>query len=169
MIVLLLGGTRSGKSEVAERRAAALAADLGATVTYLATAIDEGDPDLAARIRAHRERRPPTWRTLDAGADPAGALRSARSDDVVLVDSLGPWAATQLDGGLDVEPVLAALRARVAPVVVVSDEVGLGVHPSTEAGRRFRDLIGELNRAIADAADEVVLVVAGRVLPLERA
>ena len=168
MIVLVLGGTRSGKSEVAERRAAALAQDWAAAVTYVATAIDEGDQDLAARIKAHRERRPSSWTTIEAGADLAGALRSAVGADVVLVDSLGPWVANQLAGELDVASVVSALRARSAPAVVVSDEVGLGVHPSTEPGRRFRDLLGELNRAIADAADEVLLVVAGRVLPLER-
>jgi adenosyl cobinamide kinase/adenosyl cobinamide phosphate guanylyltransferase len=168
VIVLVLGGARSGKSEVAERRAAALARDRDATVTYVATALDEGDADLAARIHAHRERRPPSWKTIEAGLDLAGALRTATCDDVVLVDSLGPWVATQLAGGVDVASVVAALHARALPVVVVSDEVGLGVHPSTEPGRRFRDLLGELNRAIADAADEVVLVVAGRVLPLER-
>ena len=169
MILLVLGGARSGKSEVAERRAASFAEDRGVTVTYVATADDEGDPDLMARIRVHQDRRPPGWRTVEAGADLAGALRMVARDDVLLVDSLGPWVATQLAGGIDVASVVDALRTRAAPVVVVSDEVGLGVHPSTEPGRRFRDLLGELNRAIADAADEVVLVVAGRVLPLERA
>jgi adenosyl cobinamide kinase/adenosyl cobinamide phosphate guanylyltransferase len=169
VIVLLLGGTRSGKSEVAERRATKLAEERDAAVTYVATAIDEGDPDLASRIHAHRERRPSGWKTIEAGADLAGALGAAAGDDVVLVDSLGPWVATQLARGVDVASIVAALHARAAPVVIVSDEVGLGVHPSTEPGRRFRDLLGELNRAIADEADEVALVVAGRVLPLERA
>ena len=169
MIVLVLGGTRSGKSAVAERRAASLAEAWNATVTYVATANGDDDADLSARIEAHRQRRPPTWRTIEAGDDLVGALQAAAPEDVLLVDSLGPWVATQLACGLDVEPVLAALRARVAPVVLVSDEVGLGVHPSSEPGRRFRDLIGDLNRVIADAADDVVLVVAGRVLPLERA
>ncbi|MEY2455456.1 MAG: adenosylcobinamide kinase / adenosylcobinamide-phosphate guanylyltransferase, partial [Acidimicrobiaceae bacterium] len=87
---------------------------------------------------------------------------------VVLVDSLGPWVGAQLEDRIDIGALLATLQARVAPVVLVSDEVGLGVHPSTELGRRFRDALGELNRAIAEVADEVLLVVAGRVLPLER-
>jgi adenosylcobinamide kinase/adenosylcobinamide-phosphate guanylyltransferase len=87
---------------------------------------------------------------------------------VVLVDSLGTWVGTQLDRGIDIDGVVDAICARTAPIVLVSDEVGLGVHPSTEVGRRFRDVLGELNRAVADVADEVSLVVAGRVLPLER-
>ena len=169
MIVLVLGGTRSGKSDVAERRATALAAQSGANVTYVATAIDGDDADLSARIDAHRQRRPRRWGTIEAGPNLAGALRDAAPDHVVLVDSLGPWVAAQLDGDAAVEPVLAALRARLAPVVIVSDEVGLGVHPSTEQGRRFRDVLGDVNRAVAEVADEVMLVVAGRVLPLERA
>jgi adenosylcobinamide kinase/adenosylcobinamide-phosphate guanylyltransferase len=169
VIVLVLGGTRSGKSDVAERRAAALAAGSGTSVTYVATAIEGGDDDLSARIEAHRQRRPPGWRTIEAGADLAGALHGATADDVVLVDSLGPWVAMHLDAAVDVDPLLTALRARAAPVVLVSDEVGLGVHPSTEPGLRFRDRLGDVNRAVADLADEVLLVVAGRVLPLERA
>jgi adenosylcobinamide kinase/adenosylcobinamide-phosphate guanylyltransferase len=169
MIVLVLGGARSGKSEVAERRATVLATEAGAgSVTYVATAIDRGDTDLAARIEAHRSRRPATWRTLEAGTDLVGALTEADPGGVVLVDSLGPWVGAQLEDGVEAAELLATLRARVAPVVLVSDEVGLGVHPSTELGRRFRDALGELNRAIAEVADEVLLVVAGRVLPLER-
>ena len=166
MIVLVLGGARSGKSEVAEQRAASLASG---PVTYIATAmVGRGDEDLDDRVRAHRDRRPASWSTLEAGADLVGALRAADARTVVLVDSLGPWVATQLDGGVDVPGVVAALEARDAPTVLVSDEVGLGVHPSSEDGRRFRDALGELNRAIADVADEVSLVVAGRVLPLAR-
>jgi adenosylcobinamide kinase/adenosylcobinamide-phosphate guanylyltransferase len=168
VIVLVLGGTRSGKSEIAERRAGSLAHSTGTTVTYVATAVERGDADLAARIRAHQARRPPEWGTVEAGADLVAALAAVPSDHVVLVDSLGPWIATQLDDEVDVASVVCALTAHAAPVVLVSDEVGLGVHPSTEEGRRFRDALGELNRAVADVADEVLLVVAGRVLPLER-
>ena len=64
--------------------------------------------------------------------------------------------------------LLAALGARTGPTVLVSEEVGLGVHPSTEVGGRFRDALGSLNQAVAELADEVLLVIAGRVLPLER-
>lgn len=161
MITLVLGGARSGKSEVAER----LVARLPSPVVYFATAAVEGDDDLAARVAAHQDRRPSHWKTIEAGTDLAGALRSAR-DGTVLVDALGPWVAGHHDFVVDTRSLVDALTNRDGDAVVVSEEVGLGVHPSTEAGRRFRDALGELNRAVADIADEVLLVVAGRVLPL---
>lgn len=163
MITLVLGGARSGKSAVAER----LVARTGATVTYVATAIvDQGDADHAARVDAHKARRDPGWTTVEAGSDLAGALRSARG--TVLVDSLGTWVTAHADRLPDVAGLCAVLREREGDTVVVSEEVGLGVHPSSELGRRFRDALGEVNVTVAEVADEVLLVVAGRVLPLER-
>jgi adenosyl cobinamide kinase/adenosyl cobinamide phosphate guanylyltransferase len=167
VITLVLGGARSGKSAVAERRASALAGDAGG-VTYVATAIARGDADLAARIRAHQDRRPPQWTTVEAGADLVGALDSLDENTVALVDSLGTWVGAQPDLAVDIDGFVATLRTRSGPSVLVSDEVGLGVHPSTEAGLRFRDALGELNLAIAEVAHDVLLVVAGRVLPVER-
>jgi adenosyl cobinamide kinase/adenosyl cobinamide phosphate guanylyltransferase len=135
--------------------------------SYLATAVvDPGDADLAARVAAHCARRPAAWRTVEAGADLAGALEAAVG--TVLVDALGTWVAAHPDLAPDVDRLLAALRGRRGDTVLVSDEVGLGVHPSTEVGRRFRDVLGDVNAAVADLADRVLLVVAGRVLPLER-
>ena len=164
MITLVLGGTRSGKSAVAE----AVAARLPLPVTYVATGrADDDDHDMAARIAAHRARRPPSWRTIEAGADLAGALRSNPAG-TVLVDALGTWVAAHADLAVDVDELLAVLRARDGDTVLVSDEVGLGVHPSTEIGRRFRDVLGDVNAAVAEHADDVLLVVAGRVLPLAR-
>ena len=91
----------------------------------------------------------------------------------MLVDSLGTWVAAHDDLAPDVAELVAALRARAAravgATVVVSEEVGLGVHPPTEVGRRFADALGALNREVAGVADRVLLVVAGRVLPLDRA
>lgn len=157
MIALVLGGTRSGKSEVAER----LAAGLPQPVTYVATgkAVDD---EMSARIAAHRLRRPPSWGTVEASSDLSEVL--LRLTGTVLVDSLGTWLAfaDEADG----VALALALRDRAGDSVVVSDEVGMGVHPSSEAGRRFRDQLGEINRAVADAADRVVLVVAGRTLEL---
>jgi adenosyl cobinamide kinase/adenosyl cobinamide phosphate guanylyltransferase len=161
VITLVLGGARSGKSEIAER----LAARLPSPVVYFATAVVGDDDDLAARVAAHQARRPSDWKTVEPGGDLAGALRS-EPDGTVLVDALGPWVAGHHDFLVDVPLLLEALTSRSGDVVVVSEEVGLGVHPSTEAGRRFRDALGDVNRAIADVADEVLLVVAGRVLPL---
>ena len=91
----------------------------------------------------------------------------------MLVDSLGTWVAAHPDLAPDVAALVAALRARAArapgATVLVSEEVGLGVHPPTEVGRCFADALGTLNRAVAEIADRVLLVVAGRVLPLDRA
>jgi len=162
VITLVLGGVRSGKSAVAER----LAAGHPEPVTYLATMEPGDDPDLAARIAAHRSRRPRHWRTADAGGDVAGTLLAL--DGTVLLDGLGALVAATDDFRFDVEGLCRALCDRRGDTVVVSDEVGLGVHPSTESGRRFRDALGTVNQRVADCADEVLLVVAGRVLPLER-
>lgn len=162
MIILVLGGARSGKSEVAERMAAAA----GGAVTYVATGTAV-DAEMAARIDEHRRRRPPGWTTVESGPDLAGAL--AMAEGTVLVDALGTWLAQAEGMAVDADGLCAVLAGRGGDTVIVSDEVGLGVHPSTEAGRRFRDALGALNRRVAELADEVVLVVAGRVLPLERA
>ena len=155
MITLVLGGTRSGKSEVAERLAASAAR--GAPVTYVATG-RAVDGEMAARIAAHRARRPAAWPTLEVGADLPARL----------VDSLGTWVASGEGLSPDAAALCAALAGRAGDTVVVSEEVGLGVHPPTDVGRRFADALGTLNRAVADVADRVLLVVAGRVLPLDR-
>jgi adenosylcobinamide kinase / adenosylcobinamide-phosphate guanylyltransferase len=162
MITLVLGGTRSGKSEVAE----SLAAGVADRVTYVATG-SESDADMAARIAAHRARRPEGWATVEAAIDLPEVL--AAVDGPAVVDSLGTWVAAHPDLAADAAALCRALGARHGDTIVVSDEVGLGVHPQTEAGRRFADALGELNRAVAELADEVLLVVAGRVMPLSRA
>lgn len=163
MIVLVLGGARSGKSEYAER----CASGLPEPVTYVATARVDGDADLAARVAEHRARRPASWATIDSGSDVAGVLRAIAG--TVVLDALGPWVAAAPSFAVDDTALCEALRERAGDTVVVSEEVGLGVHPSTADGRRFRDALGALNQAVADVADEVVLVVAGRRLRLEPA
>jgi adenosylcobinamide kinase / adenosylcobinamide-phosphate guanylyltransferase len=163
VITLVLGGTRSGKSEVAERIAAASARP----VIYVATArAYEGDAEFAERVVRHRKRRPTDWSTVEAGAALPAALRAIDVNATVLVDALGTWVAAHDDLCVDVDDLLTALGERPGMTVVVSDEVGLGVHPSTDVGRRFRDVLGDVNRAVASISDEVMLVVAGRVLPL---
>jgi len=163
VITLVLGGTRSGKSAVAED----LAVRHGPPVTYVATMVPAGDADLEARVAAHRRRRDPAWSTVDAGDDLAGLL--ATLPGTVLVDSLGPWVARSLtrpDGGADGQSLCAVLRTRSGDTVLVSDEVGLAVHPSTQDGRRFQDALGAVNHAVSAAADRAYLVVAGRALAL---
>jgi len=163
VITLVLGGTRSGKSMVAED----LAARHGPPVTYVATMVPAGDADLEARVAAHRLRRDPGWDTVVAGEDLAGLLTALRG--TVLVDSLGPWIAQALtghDAGADGTSLCDALQRRAGDTIVVSEEVGLSVHPSTEAGRRFQDALGAVNLAVSATADRVYLVVAGRPLAL---
>lgn len=166
MIALVLGGTRSGKSAVAESMAARLAGPDGA-VTYVATAqLDPSDADHAARIEVHRARRPASWSTVEC-TDPAdlpGALRAATG--VVLLDSLGTWVTGHRHLDPDVGPLIDALRARPGTTVVVSEEVGLAPHAPSELGRRFADALGQANQAVSAVADHALLVVAGRALPL---
>lgn len=163
MITLVLGGSRSGKSEVAEN----LAGGLPSPVSYVATAA-AGDEEMAARIAAHRRRRPASWRTVEVGSGDDLAAVMEELGGTVLVDSLGAWVAAHEGFVVDGAKLCSALGARCGDTVVVTDEVGLGVHPSTESGRRFRDALGALNRQVASTADEALLVVAGRVLRLER-
>lgn len=168
MIVLVLGGARSGKSAVAERIATKAAGD--DAVTYVATMWDRGDdtddPDLTHRLDAHRRRRPHHWTTVEPPYDMGDVLASVTG--TVLVDSLGPWVAAQPEMSVDSVPLLGALQRRLGTTVLVSDEVGWGVHPETELGRRFRDALGTLNQALAAVADDALLVVAGRVLRLDQ-
>ena len=155
--------SRSATADLPER----LAGRLPAPVTYVATTTVGDDADLAARVAAHRARRPSDWPTVEAGSDLAGAL-AGHPTGTVLVESIGPWLAAHHDFAVDLDGLVAALLAREGDTVVVSEEVGLAVHPPTELGRRFVDAIGTVNQALADAADEVLLVVAGRALPLLR-
>jgi len=158
LITLVLGGARSGKSAVAER----LVGDGPVTYVATGTVTDDG---MAARIAAHRARRPPAWRTIEEGG---AGLAKVLADVVgpVLVDSLTTWLAAASDFAVDADELCTALTKRDGDTVVVSDEVGLSVSPSTEVGNAFRDALGLLNQRVADAADEVLFVVAGRTLRL---
>jgi adenosylcobinamide kinase/adenosylcobinamide-phosphate guanylyltransferase len=166
MITLVLGGVRSGKSEVAERLASAGAPgevlDESGPVTYLATGMVEGDDEFAERVARHRARRPSGWSTVEEPKAIADVLLSVRG--CVLLDALGTWVANVPDPDLDA--LVAALTERSGDTIVVSEEVGLGVHPVTEVGRRFADTLGEANRRVAEVADRCLLVVAGRVVEL---
>jgi adenosyl cobinamide kinase/adenosyl cobinamide phosphate guanylyltransferase len=160
VITLVLGGCRSGKSVVAER----IAARLPEPVHFLATGTP-ADADMAARVARHQARRSPTWRTVEVGSQLCAALE--RLEGTVLVDALGTWVAAHPDFAVDTSRLCRTLAVRKGDAVVVSDEVGLGVHPASDVGRRFRDAMGELNQAVASVADQVLLVVAGRTLRLD--
>lgn len=176
--VLLLGGARSGKSAAAEAMAARAAG--GRPVTYVATAEPRpDDAEWTERIAAHQVRRPGNWRTVET-YDP-GPILTGRG--VVLVDCMALWLTRAMDAvdawddevwaGLGQKHLAVRVNALVnawvaAPgtVIAVSNEVGMGVVPATPSGRRFRDELGRLNVKLAASADEVYLVVAGRLLPL---
>ncbi|MGY1843192.1 bifunctional adenosylcobinamide kinase/adenosylcobinamide-phosphate guanylyltransferase [Modestobacter sp. SYSU DS0875] len=181
--VLVLGGSRSGKSAYAEQLL-----EGRHDVTYLATSqVSDGDAEWAQRVAAHRARRPVGWTTLETTM-PSELVRGG----AVLVDSITTWVAALMDetgvwdtaddgaeaGGAHAadrrraEAALERLAARCdalvnnwvmtpAHVVAVSDEVGLGVVPETRAGRLFRDTLGTVNQRLAATADEVWFVVAG--------
>jgi adenosylcobinamide kinase / adenosylcobinamide-phosphate guanylyltransferase len=161
-LTLVIGGARSGKSRYAE----SLIAALPPPRTYIATA-EAGDAEMAERIEAHRRRRDATWRTIEAPRDLRAALAACKAAPV-LVDCLTLWLSNLMLAETDVEAAIetleTALAAATAPIVVVANEVGLGIVPSFPLGRQFRDMQGILNQRIAARADRVVLMVAG--LPL---
>ncbi|WP_199430462.1 bifunctional adenosylcobinamide kinase/adenosylcobinamide-phosphate guanylyltransferase [Qaidamihabitans albus] len=172
--VLILGGVRSGKSRHAEQLMARYN-----HVVYVAAGLPPGDDDAewAARVAAHRARRPAHWRTVET-TDLAGALRAATAP--TLIDCLGTWVSRVLDevGAWQQEEgwqqrvderlhdFLDAWRATTIPVVAVSNEVGSGIVPPTVAGRVFRDVLGALNTAVAAESHGTRLVVAGKVVHL---
>ncbi|MDE3140117.1 MAG: bifunctional adenosylcobinamide kinase/adenosylcobinamide-phosphate guanylyltransferase [Acidobacteriota bacterium] len=161
MITLVLGGARSGKSAVGE----VLVAKCGRSVTYVATADPANDQEFLARVAQHRQRRPSDWVTIECGVELATTV--AGLEGAVLIDSLGTWLARWPDFVVNVATLLEAFDRVRGDVVIVSDEVGLGVHPTSEVGRAYRDALGSLNQSVADYADVVLLVVAGQVLTLK--
>ena len=161
MITLVIGGIRSGKSQLGAR----LVTRHGGAVTVIAPTRVPDDPDLAARVRDHQQRRPAAWTTVECGPGLPAALAGA--DGPALVDSLGTWVAQTPDFAVDPSELLDVLSRRAAPTVLVTEEVGLSVHPPTRSGLRFADALGSLNAAVAGIADEVLLAVAGRVVRLD--
>lgn len=180
MITVFIGGASSGKSRLAEEAAQRLAGP----VTYVATwcrpgqgpgsgapdpagpDLDMPDPDMEARIARHRERRPSSWGLREVGpGEPLGAVL-AGIEGPVLVDALGTWVAHTPGFAVDVAGLCRVLVERSADTLIVSEEVGMGVHPETGIGRDFRSALGGLNQAVAAVADQAWLVVAGRLLAL---
>jgi len=165
------GGARSGKSGYALRLAAAAASP----VVLIATA-EARDDEMRERIEAHRRERPAAWRTVEEPLDLAGAVRGLADDEFAIIDCLSLWVSNLLEHGHDGAAIehlaaeAAALAAgRTGGCVAVSNEVGMGIVPMSALARSYRDVIGTVNAIWAEAADDAVLAVAGRVLRLERA
>ncbi len=169
-LTFLIGGARSGKSSLAvdigHRHDAA-----GIDVTYIATA-PVIDDDMADRIERHREERPAAWSTIEEPTDLIGAL-DAVSSGLAIIDCLTLWTSNLMwaDHGDNAIRELAtntahAAASRTEPTVAISNEVGLGIHPDTDLGRRYRDVLGWVNQIWAEAADTSLLLVAGRAVSL---
>jgi adenosylcobinamide kinase/adenosylcobinamide-phosphate guanylyltransferase len=178
-LVLVTGGARSGKSRLAE----GLARAGRQPVVYLATA-EAGDAEMRARIVAHQQRRPPDWETLETPTQVGRAIAALPAPPgTVLLDDLGLLVtnrllalcgesaptlgtASALDAALisEIDELQAARESRACDLIVVTNEVGLGIVPATPLGRVFRDALGQANQVLAARADAVYLLVAG--LPL---
>lgn len=166
-LTLVLGGVRSGKSRFAED----LAAATGLEKIYIATA-EAFDDGLKARIAAHQARRGDDWTTFDVPVDlPETLSAQSSSDKVVLVECLTLWLTNLLVKEIEpddaIHDLLVAVKARRGPVILVSNEVGLGVMPMNSLARRFADLAGSLHQDLAACADKVVLVAAGLPMTLK--
>lgn len=165
MSILITGGARSGKSRIAE----GWATRDGAAI-YIATCRAK-DSEMTERVAEHRARRGPEWKTLEEPIDLASALDSTDGQGTRLVDCLTLWLANLMEDGHDwhsaVEDLVRSLHRQASPVIIVSSEVGSGIVPESPLAREFRDALGLANQAIADAADEVYLAVAGHPLKVK--
>jgi adenosylcobinamide kinase/adenosylcobinamide-phosphate guanylyltransferase len=167
-LTLLLGGARSGKSALAQRLAGRWEGPVAVVVTGEAR-----DAEMAERVRRHRAARPAGWATVEEPLELVAALAGLPEDACALVDCLTLWVSNLLEKGLTDAQVeararsaAAAAAARAAPTVAVSNEVGAGIVPADALSRRYRDLLGQVNAIWAAAADQALLLVAGRAVAL---
>ena len=159
--LLVLGGARSGKSRFAQHQAEALPGSL----VYIATAL-AFDAEMEDRIARHRDSRGPRWRTVDAPLALAAAIAAqSRADTVLLVDCLTLWASNLLLGdqhiGTAIDSLTSAIAQAPGKIIFVTNEVGLGIVPDNALARRFRDVAGDINQAVASSVDSAVFVAAG--------
>jgi adenosylcobinamide kinase/adenosylcobinamide-phosphate guanylyltransferase len=164
-VIFVIGGCRSGKSRQALETAAGMPGD---HKTFIATCIPRDD-EMQQRVEQHQKERSLIWRTVEAPIHlPQAIVEQSRQADVVLVDCLTLWISNLMLELEDDRKILAclpdltrALRSAHCPVVLVSNEVGTGIVPENQLSRRFRDLVGSTNQAVARQADRVVWMVAG--------
>jgi adenosylcobinamide kinase / adenosylcobinamide-phosphate guanylyltransferase len=186
-ITLVTGGARSGKSAWADQRAR----ESGRRVLYVATAT-AGDDEMAARIAAHQAQRPASWRTIEEPDHLLPAVQAnATPGDTVVVDCLtlwvsnvllqviGPerdadtmppteWSAIEASVVNEAQALLADARDRELTLILVSNEVGMGVVPATSLGRHYRDILGQVNQVVGSASDALILMVAGLAVDLRQ-
>lgn len=171
MIKLIIGGCRSGKSALALEQAARTRAE---RKIFLATCQPQ-DAEMRARVERHRETRDATWETIEEPIDIAAVIRlQSRPGTVILVDCLTLWLTNLVIGDRDdaaiqasIDSFRAALNDARGPVLLVANEVGLGIVPENALSRRFRDWAGSLNQQMARIAGEVTLSVAGVAVPIK--
>jgi adenosylcobinamide kinase/adenosylcobinamide-phosphate guanylyltransferase len=180
--ILLIGGAGSGKSHLAQE----LALKLGGAVLFVATAVG-GDEEMLKRIDQHRRKRPPAWSTLEVTTEVGkNILKKIGDARVVIVDCITLLAnnifsqysdqGEQIDAPLiekrlnaEIEELIECTKKIDASFIIVTNEVGLGVVPPTRLGRLYRDLLARANQKLAEAADEVYLMVAGLAVPIKPA
>ncbi len=162
-VTLVLGGVRSGKSHYAQQLG-----ERAGRVVFVATA-QAADDEMQRKVERHQRSRPQHWQTVEEPLRLAEVITNhGPSCDLMIIDCLTFFAANLLDAQGDdqsaIEALCLALKSPPCPVVLVSNEVGSGVVPAYPSGRRFRDLLGEMNQSVARVASNVLLLVAG--LPL---
>jgi adenosylcobinamide kinase / adenosylcobinamide-phosphate guanylyltransferase len=166
-VTLVLGGVRSGKSHYAQQLG-----ERAERVVFVATAKAGDDDEMQRKVERHQSSRPQHWQTVEEPLRLAEAIaRHGSSCDLMIIDCLTFFAANLLDAEGDeqseVEALCTALKAPPCSIVMVSNEVGSGVVPAYPSGRRFRDLLGEMNQSVAGVASNVLLLVAGLPLALK--
>jgi adenosylcobinamide kinase / adenosylcobinamide-phosphate guanylyltransferase len=169
-LTFVTGGIRSGKS----RLVVDLARGHGGPVTFIATA-EAGDDEMRARIEDHRRGRPAAWVSVEEPIELIAAIESAPADALIAIDCLTLWVSNLMHAGLSNEDIAVRSEAactlaasRDAPSVAISNEVGSGIIPDNALARRFEDVLGRVNIEWCGAADEALLVVAGRRISLKR-
>ena len=160
-VILITGGARSGKSRYAEARVAAFPSPWA----FLATA-EAGDEEMAERILLHQTRRSQDWRTVEAPLALVDALReTASTSGAQMIDCLTLWLSNLMqaehDVGAEIDRLCDYLTDTATPVVLVTNEVGMGIVPANALARRFRDEAGRMNQSVATVAQEVILMVSG--------
>ncbi len=169
-VTLLVGGARSGKSDLAVKLAEAWEQRNGGDVLFVATA-EALDDDMASRIDRHQQERPARWRTVEQPRFCAADVDDLSDDALLIFDCLTLLVSNLLFAEQPIAPHVSLLAERFAarrgPSIVVSNEVGMGVHPESALGRTYRDELGYANRMVAERSETSLLVVAGRGLALQ--